>query len=438
MRRNLRVTARAAAVAAAAAALMGIGVGWVLGQTTFNDVPESDQRSEDIDYAAAQGWFQGYPDGSFRPDRPISEAQLARVIRRAHPGLTRGDAAVFLRGGIDRLRAADITPATTTAGGGAATTVAAATTTTTLPAGEPGGPGAGEPGTVDPNPPVVIETTTTTLPADTTTTTTTPPSDTTTTTTTTRGPGVPDGVGERNVVRYGFETGWANSNGQAGSLFWVEFAISGYQFPDDAILSNWWHANGSAGFTITGRDGDGRTVTRTLETTSNPTRFYPFEILRVSATCNHDCTPEGDTPMPSGARNWAGQFGYSKIAATTTTTTVATTATTAQPTGRTLVYGKANGWTNNRGVTGTLVWWEFRNWDSASKESTLTTDYGGSILIGAEDEPYPYWFSSSVRSDFRISAASCDEVSCTTMESSTMPDSIRNRLKADGFNEPSG
>ena len=143
--------------------------------------------------------------------------------------------------------------------------------------------------------------------------------------------------------------------------------------------------------------------------------------------------------MPSAAGNWAGQSGYSKTTTTTApTTTATTTATTAQPTGRTLVYGKENGWTNSRGVTGTLVWWEFRNWGSASKESTLTTDYGGSILIGAEDEPYPYWFSSSVRSDFRISAASCDEVSCTTMKSSTMPDSIRNRLKADGFNEPSG
>lgn len=536
MRRNLRITARAAAVAAAVTALMGVWVGFVLGQTTFNDVPESDQRSADIDYAAAQRWFQGYPDGSFRPDRPISEEQLARVIRRAHPGMTRGDAAVFLRGGIDRLQAAGITPAAT----------AAAATTTTLPAGEPGGAGPGEPGAVDPNPPVVIEgatTTTTTTTAQpsgrtlaygkedgwsnnrgvsgavvwwefrnwdeasqsstlvtdyggkvligdedepypywfrsvrtdfsivqagcnvtcttlessampdsirnlleaagytepsavettTTTTTTTLPADTATTTTTTAppGPDVPDGVGERNVVRYGFETGWTNSDGPEGSLFWVEFGIRDERPLDDAILSNWWQNNGSARFTITGRDSNGQTITRTLSTSSNPTRFYPFDIQRVSATCNHGCTPEGDMPMPGRARTWAGQFGYS-----TTTTTTTTAPATAQPSGRTLVYGKEDGWSNSRGVSGAVVWWEFRNWDSSPKDSTLITDYGGTLLIGAEDEPYPYWFKSG-GTGFSIVQAGCD-VTCTAMESAAMPDSIRNRLKANSFTEPSG
>ena len=573
MQSNSRIPKRVAVAAAAAAALMGIGAGWVLGQTSFNDVPESDQRSEDIGYAAAQGWFRGYPDGSFRPDRPISEQQLARVIRRAHPGMTRGDAAVFIRGGIDRLRAAGITP---TVGDATATTVAvAASTTTTLPAGEPGGGGPGgpggpgEPGGVDPNPPVVIETTTTTttaqpagrtlvygkengwsnqhgvsgpvvwwefrnwdsaskestlvtsyggsliigeadepepywfasskgdnfsiaqarcrvscttmesaempdsirnrLEADgytkpsaaTTTTTTTAPDDTTTTTTTaptTTGPddtgpddtttttttaaapqpGVPAGVGERNVVRYGYETGWTDSGGRSGSIFWAEKAISGYRFPADAHLSNWWSENGSARFTITGRDSNGRSVTRILSTRSNPARFYAFEIQNVTATCNHNCTLESSTSLNEHARSFADQYGYSSAAATTTTTTTTAATPTTLPAGPTLVYGKADGWTNQHGVSGYIVWWEFRNWGSASKESTLVTSYGGSLIIGEADEPEPYWFSTRyVRSDFSIASARC-RASCTPIESSTMPDSIRNRLIADGYNEPSG
>ena len=556
MKSNSRIPKRAAVAAAAAAALMGIGAGWVLGQTSFNDVPESDQRSEDIGYAAAQGWFRGYPDGSFRPDRPISEQQLARVIRRAHPGMTRGDAAVFIRGGIDRLRAAGITP---TVGDVTATTVAvAASTTTTFPAGEPGGAGAGgpgeqggpgEPGGVDPNPPVVIETTTTTTTATAqpagrtlvygkengwsnqhgvigpvvwwefrnwdsaskestlvtsyggsliigeadepepywfagnkgdsfsiaqarclvscttmesaampdsirnrlgadgytepsaaaTTTTTTAPDDTTTTTTTAAAPqpGVPAGVGERNVVRYGYETGWTDSGGRSGSIFWAEKAISGYRFPDDADLSNWWSRNGSARFTITGRDGNGRSVTRILSTRSNPARFYAFEIQNVTATCNHNCTLESSTSLNEHARSFADQYGYSSAAAATTTTTTTAATPTTLPAGRTLVYGKENGWSNQHGVIGPVVWWEFRNWDSASKESTLVTSYGGSLIIGEADEPEPYWFASSKGDNFSIAQARC-LVSCTTMESAAMPDSIRNRLIADGYNEPSG
>ena len=162
----------------AVAVVMALGAGMVLGQTAFNDVPDSDPRLEDIDYAAAQGWFRGYPDGSFQPDRQITETQLAQVIRRARPGLTRGDAAVFVRGGMDRLQAT-VTTTTTTAAAGAATTTAytagqqqgqtnrigwpPAGGATTAPGG--GGP-------VDPNPPVVIEPTTTTAAATTTTTTT--------------------------------------------------------------------------------------------------------------------------------------------------------------------------------------------------------------------------------------------------------------------------
>ena len=283
-----------------AAVVMALGAGVVLGQNTFNDVPDSDPRIEDIQYAAAQGWFQGYPDGSFRPGQEISEGQLAKVIRRARSGMTRGDAAVFLRGGIDRLQT--VVPTTTTAattttvrtgepggdgpvepGSGGpvdpnppvviepttTTTAPAATTTTTttVQTGEPGGegPAPAEPGSggpVDPNPPVVIEpTTTTTAPAATTTTappTTTAPTTTTTaptttapTTTTTTAPTttyyyknrpVPAGVvAGRVVMRYGYEHGWTDSDGRSGSLLWFESYIRDYDVDvlEDRELSLW-------------------------------------------------------------------------------------------------------------------------------------------------------------------------------------------------------
>ena len=224
MRSRSKVTALVAA-----GVLMGIGAGLVLGQTAFNDVPDSDPRLEDINYAAAQGWFRGYPDGSFRPDRQITETQLARVIRRARPGLTRGGAAVFVRGGMDRLQTT-VTTTTTTAA--AATTAPA---TTTAPAVGPGGEdpaGPGGDGPVDPNPPVVIEppttttapaetTTTTTAPAETTTTTTAPAETTTTTTeaavTTTTQPAGP-------TLVHGIDKGWVvNNSNTRGDILWWEF-----------------------------------------------------------------------------------------------------------------------------------------------------------------------------------------------------------------------
>ena len=241
------------ASAAATAVSMGIGIGLVVGQTAFNDVPDSDPRTEDIDYAAAQGWFQGYPDGSFRPDQQITEDQLARVIRRARPGLTRGDAAVFLRGGIVRLEAT-VTAATTTAAAATTTTArtgepggegpaapsgegpadtnppavieptttttepaAAATTTTTVRTGEPGGEGP-----IDPNPPVVIEpTTTTAAPSEPAATTTTEPAD--------AGP----------TIVYGGESGWVAKNGAKGSMVWWEFRNWGSAEQFARLTSSW-------------------------------------------------------------------------------------------------------------------------------------------------------------------------------------------------------
>ena len=82
------------------------------GSADFDDVAESHPQNRDIAYAVQQGWFQGYPDGAFRPDRTITSNQIATVVSRAFPaGSTRADLAVFMRQGVQALNA--LTPPTT-------------------------------------------------------------------------------------------------------------------------------------------------------------------------------------------------------------------------------------------------------------------------------------------------------------------------------------
>ena len=429
MRSKFKNPARAAAIAVAV--LMGIGVGVVLGQSPFSDVRSDDPRLGDITYVASQEWFRGYPDGSFRPDRPITEEQLARVIRRAQPGLTRGDAAVFLRGGMERLREAGIAPITTT-------TRAVATT---VPATETGGPGVGGP--VDPNPPVVNEVTTTTAP----------------TTTTAITLPAPDGIGDRNLIRYGYETGWMDDDNQTGTLFWMEFAIADYRSPQDFYLRNWWRENGSVIVTLTGTDEDGRTQVDPWTESGDRIFFVPYDIESVEIVCNisEGCAEPEDGLDDTNAVRWAKTLNYTKIApptatttttvppatavtapaTTTTTTTTTTTAPTEQAPTRTLAYGKEAGWIGPAParIAYSIVWWERRNWGSASQNGALVMSYGGTQAIDEED-PYPYWPAQG-KEPFTIASASCT-APCLTVEETSMPDSIRNLLIADGYTPPGG
>ena len=74
------------------------------GSADFDDVAESHPQSGDIAYAVEQGWFQGYPDGTFRPDRTITPNQIATVASRSFPaGSTRADLATFMRKGSQAL-----------------------------------------------------------------------------------------------------------------------------------------------------------------------------------------------------------------------------------------------------------------------------------------------------------------------------------------------
>ena len=81
----------------------------------FSDVPEDHPQAEDIQYAVDQGWFQGYPDGSFKPDRTLSTQQAVTVFGRAFPdGVSRADLATILRAGEVALNAPTTTTTATT------------------------------------------------------------------------------------------------------------------------------------------------------------------------------------------------------------------------------------------------------------------------------------------------------------------------------------
>lgn len=76
------------------------------GQANFSDVPASHPRRADILQAVREGWFQGYPDGTFRPDQRITAGQIGTVVSRAFPsGSTRADMASFMVGGDQRAAA---------------------------------------------------------------------------------------------------------------------------------------------------------------------------------------------------------------------------------------------------------------------------------------------------------------------------------------------
>jgi len=92
-------------------ALLVLGAGAAWAQSRFSDVPDHHRQAADIEYAAAQGWFQGYEDGTFRPDRMISAKNALKVLNRAFPdGVTRADLATILRAGQDALAPRDAYP----------------------------------------------------------------------------------------------------------------------------------------------------------------------------------------------------------------------------------------------------------------------------------------------------------------------------------------
>lgn len=92
-------------IAMASAVLLASTI--VFAAAGFSDVPVDHLQREDIDYAVAQEWFFGYEDGTFKPDKIITQKQITAVVNRAFPeGATRADLATFMRAGQQALNEA--------------------------------------------------------------------------------------------------------------------------------------------------------------------------------------------------------------------------------------------------------------------------------------------------------------------------------------------
>ena len=75
----------------------------VVAHIQFSDVSEDHPRRADIDFVADRGAFQGYSDGTFRPERNITPEQMTTVLGRAFPGgMTRAVFASMLRNGYEQ------------------------------------------------------------------------------------------------------------------------------------------------------------------------------------------------------------------------------------------------------------------------------------------------------------------------------------------------
>ena len=53
------------------------------GTSPFPDVPDGHWAAEVVSFAAEEGWVSGYPDGTFRPDAPVSRAEAVKILNHA-------------------------------------------------------------------------------------------------------------------------------------------------------------------------------------------------------------------------------------------------------------------------------------------------------------------------------------------------------------------
>lgn len=57
------------------------------GKTKFKDVPANYERSGYIQYAVDRGFISGYPDGTFRPNDPVTRGDAAILLSKRYYGL---------------------------------------------------------------------------------------------------------------------------------------------------------------------------------------------------------------------------------------------------------------------------------------------------------------------------------------------------------------
>ncbi len=53
------------------------------GTSPFPDVPAGHWAAEVVSFAAEEGWVSGYLDGTFRPDAPVSRAEAVKILNHA-------------------------------------------------------------------------------------------------------------------------------------------------------------------------------------------------------------------------------------------------------------------------------------------------------------------------------------------------------------------
>ena len=96
--RSLRFWSAVRAIIAAVLAVAGLSaVALAASGGRFPNIPVG-RVADDVQFGAMEGWWLGYPDGTFQPERQVSDKQVAAVWNRMFPdGLTRGEAAVAAR-----------------------------------------------------------------------------------------------------------------------------------------------------------------------------------------------------------------------------------------------------------------------------------------------------------------------------------------------------
>lgn len=78
----------------------------VWAQARFPDVSAENPYINDIEITVERGWFIGFEDGTFGPDRPITVSQAVRVFTRAFENdgnPTRAEFAAVLRRGVRHM-----------------------------------------------------------------------------------------------------------------------------------------------------------------------------------------------------------------------------------------------------------------------------------------------------------------------------------------------
>lgn len=83
----------------------------IVATASFDDVPTDHPQAAAISVAVAEGWFEGYEDGTFRPDEPVKDRHVVAVFRRVFPDSpTRAEMAAVMKAGMEALTATDSNP----------------------------------------------------------------------------------------------------------------------------------------------------------------------------------------------------------------------------------------------------------------------------------------------------------------------------------------